>query len=197
MSLEDKFYPEDGTLITKIDNSLVKLAGKIGDAYQHATGKDYTELVKTGYSACVVGFGVAACLGRPASLPFSLLSLLRCYNPRIRSPLEEEISLEAIGLPRKTEKVMRLFYAAFLPLWFYTDYSKSRELASQNNPSHLAFATATMIEDMSLALFTFLEYLSKANVPKPPKKTVWERVMEKLRVTVPVKKPATTYSPEQ
>jgi len=33
MSLEDRFYPEDGTLLTKYDNFMIKAAEGVGDPH--------------------------------------------------------------------------------------------------------------------------------------------------------------------
>ena len=45
MSLENEFYPDDGHLLTRFDNLMIKLVGKIGEAYQHVTGRSYKDLV--------------------------------------------------------------------------------------------------------------------------------------------------------
>jgi len=52
MSLENKFYPADGSILTKFDNMMIKTSEKVGGLYQHLTGRSYKDLVKA-YSKAI------------------------------------------------------------------------------------------------------------------------------------------------
>ncbi|MFC1723917.1 PEP-utilizing enzyme [Nanoarchaeota archaeon] len=91
MSLEDKFYPEDGTMIRAFDNWIIKKAGKVGEYYQHMTGRSYRDTVRGVYGAAAVAFGTAAAAGDPIAGTMVFIGLLNMVNPRIENPLEERL----------------------------------------------------------------------------------------------------------
>lgn len=180
MSLEDKFYPEDGSNLTRFDNFMIKSAGKIGEVYQHATGKSYKEFSNSCYKTSAGGF-VLGTLCFQISAPILLLnSISRIKSPNYESPLEEEIRLEAQYKPRKFNKLCRAAFLALAPLIAYTNYDIFVNVIEKNESFLSYFASGGIIYGISLLPFNFAEYLTKADVPKPPKKTILKRAKEKL-----------------
>jgi len=185
MSLEDKFYPEDGTVLTKFDNFMIKSAGKVGEAYQHLTGKSYKDLVKTSYKAAAAGYGLSTISVNPLAFPFGLYSYVRTLNPRYETPLEEEASLEISGRPKNRGKMFRLETLALIPIAMYFGYTVLKDnLKERNLGTYLGLGIT--IQGIATIPFNFAEYLSKSNVPKPPEKKVWDRVKEKFDFREPV-----------
>ncbi|MBI4144067.1 hypothetical protein HY486_02380 [Candidatus Woesearchaeota archaeon] len=85
----EEWYPKGG-ILTKVDNTLCKVAGYFGDTYQRITGKPTKYLVATAYEASVVGFGVGLIGPTLVSTLFLLQAYLKRRVMQIRSPAEEE-----------------------------------------------------------------------------------------------------------
>tara|TARA_Y100000310_G_scaffold289862_1_gene316570 strand:+ start:1299 stop:1865 length:567 start_codon:yes stop_codon:yes gene_type:complete len=171
MGLEDKFYPEDGTLLTKVDNSIIKAAGKVGDAYQRVTGRGYEDLVKKSYFA-------AGCISLGTLIFPPMISITRQYfrfaeKPHFTTPLEEENFNMIMGLPKNQSRFMRLIVGitgiAATSLGYYFTSTSDNILSY-----YLSF---TMFSSgLALIPATFADYLSISDVPKPPKKSVKDKV---------------------
>lgn len=187
MGLEDKFYPEDGTYLTKFDNVMIKTAGKIGKLYQNITGKSYKDLVKKSYKTSAYGFGASIIGAHASGMILGLFSLQGIYNPQYESPLEEEIKNETIGYPRLMGKLCRISLLAVTPLVLYGTYKLFF------NKERLSFGTwfgmGGLIEGAALIPYNFAEYLTKAQVPEPPKKGWAKKLKEKLAKLRPQKLP--------
>lgn len=106
MSLDDKFYLDDGSSLNRFDNFMIKSAGKIGEAYQQITGESYKDLVDANFQASRMGFGLSVLGLNPAGIFWGYKSHLRVQNPSYKSPLEEEIFYEAIGKQKKSGKIL-------------------------------------------------------------------------------------------
>ncbi|MFZ5955341.1 MAG: hypothetical protein ACOYT4_02850 [Nanoarchaeota archaeon] len=185
MSLEDKFYPDDGSCINKFDNFMIKAAGCVGETYQSVTGDDYKGLVK-------ISFDLASKLSLISIVgnPVSILSyyLIKSYkeNPDFNTPLQEEIKLEAYGKNKKKHKYARCITLAVsggLIILGYSLHSLNSSLYAQEEIYNIFKITnlAIIMEGMSLGIFDFAQYLSKANMPKPPKGSIWDRTKKKLK----------------
>lgn len=176
MALEDKFYPENGSVLTKLDNFMIKSVGKIGEAYQHLTGRSYKDLVKTSYKLSAAGLGLSTfCLSAPSAI-FVLSALKGVYYPQYESPLEEEIREETEGNHKSIGKAIRTGMLAISPIIL----SVGLKCMKKHEPIYTCIGAGIAITSASLVPHVFADYLTKANIPEPPKKTVWERAKEKL-----------------
>ncbi len=179
MSLEDRFYPEDGSNLTRFDNNMIKTSGKIGNAYQQLTGRSYKDLVKNCYKTSTAGFGIGILSLHFSSIVFGFLSLNRLKSPLYNSPLEEELMYEAKGSYKKMGKLLRVGVGMATPHMFCLYPSILMGGMEDSNYLAMVLGAGGIIEGLSIASFSFAEYLTKADVPKPPKKTVWKRTKEK------------------
>jgi len=181
MSLEDKFYPEDGSILTKFDNSMIKSSGKIGEAYQHLTGKSYKGLVKNSYKISAIGFGLSLFGLRLSAILFGGLSLAGAYYPDYKSPLEEEIQEESWGINRKSGKLIRTCMLASAPIIISYGLVLANKDSDENSRLLIYSGLGGIVEGASLVPYNFAEYLTKADIPEPPKKTIWERAGNKIK----------------
>ena len=177
MSLEDKFYPEDGTALTAFDNRMIKLCGKVGEAYQWVTGRPYVDLIK----ACYTSVSVSGVVGMTTN-PFTAVNLLTGYLLKrgicCESPLEEQIRLEACGFGAWERKAGRLLFAALTPVLAY--FCVYNFLGGEDrNVSYSNIASGT--SNMLFAPFVLGVYLEKAHIPKPPEKHVFARAYDKIK----------------
>lgn len=192
MSLEDKFYPEDGSALTRFDNFMIKSAGKVGDAYQHLTGNSYKDLVKTCYKLSTAGFAMGIAGLQVVSFYFGIASYSGLRHPKFESPLEEEIRMVAEGEPRKAWKFVRALYIGLIPVLAVGSFPES--LVEENPVLFACVKVGVVTQTIALTSYSFAEYLSKSHVPKPPKKTVWEKAKMKLKELVaPTPEPAHAY----
>ncbi len=194
MSLDDKFYPDDGKPLTKFDNFMIKSVGKLGELYQNITGRSYKDLVNASYKVSAGGFAASLAFMRVSSLLFGYLSLNRTQCPDYKSPIEEEIESEVHGYPKSFGK----FFRTALLFWVPFTISQSNDMMEKGveKDSFISkyLAIGGAIEGASLVPYNFAEYLSKAQVPKPPKKTWGKRLKEYFKenlsprpIPVPVK----------
>lgn len=178
--------------LDKFDNRMIKFSGKIGEAYQHLTGKSYVELVKTMYRFAGLGYSIGTLFIQPNGAALAIDAFQQSKNPSMESPLEEEIRFEANRENKKSGKVLR---AAMIPLSLvYLSLGSNLVSNSFANKEYIgAMIAAGLIPiGMSLPVSGFADYLSKAQIPKPPEKTVkdklsefFARVLVRLPVAVP------------
>ncbi|MFC1697706.1 hypothetical protein ACFL1H_05210 [Nanoarchaeota archaeon] len=181
MTLEDKFYPEDGSKLTRFDNFMIKSAGKVGEGYQHLTGKSYKDLVKKCYQISTGGFALSLLGARASALFLGLFSYCGLKEPNFNSPLEEEMEQEARGYSKYIKKIFRLSWMAFIPIFGYLGYNCVDKGLDESSNSLLYLGTGTMVETLSLIPFSLAEYMTKAKIPEPPRKTVGKRIKDKMK----------------
>jgi len=185
MSLEDKFYPEDGSLLTSFDNSMIKLCGKVGQCYQELTGKSYKNLVKASYLTAIAGFGLSVTGAHVASLIMLPLCYLGLRKPEYESPLEEEIRYESKGGHRKLGKGVRLLYLVGTAVVLYLNFGFESSSHEESTAFVEYFILTSKLLSLSLIPYAFAEYLTKSDIPKPPKKTVIEKIKEAISSAKP------------
>ena len=95
MSLEDKFYPDDGSYLTRFDNFMIKAAKEVGVLYQLLTGDSYKNLASIIYKASAVGFGLSALCGHLGVIPLGTDAFSSSKQHSYQTPLEEENKFEA------------------------------------------------------------------------------------------------------
>ena len=165
MSLDDKFMPEDGTLITKFDNFMIRQARKIGNLYQEQTGRSYKELTKKCYEQAMYSGILALSCTHPVGLITSILGHHKKERLSFRTPLEEEIDFQSW---QKFQKYTRAS-------WTCLSYLNAERFVSS-----LRYNDQTLLENIntcgwlistaSLGLITLANYLEVSNLPEPPKK---------------------------
>lgn len=181
MGLEDKFYPEGGPL-TKFDNMMIKSFGKVGEFYQNMTGNESEDLVKKLYGFSHSGFVLGYAALRPSSFLITSIAGKLKENPIIQSPLEEENRLEFEGMHKTGLKLARASFFFVTPAIMYMS-GKSLNLAYGNDEFlYYYMGLGGILESISMVAFNTAEYMSKANIPKPPKKTIPEKLKETFRL---------------
>jgi hypothetical protein len=182
VSLEDQFYPEDGSPLTKLDNILIKSIAQVGKAYQQMTGRSYKDLVKSCYKISTWGFGLTVLGGSPVGFLYGALSYENYSHPDCSSPLEEGIQQEAGGQPKWVPKLLRLTQlSVYMPFLFLGgNYLLGMDSTKQDFFSYSG-AAIFYTTGLSFIPYNIAEYTSKADMPDPPEKTVWKRTGEKLK----------------
>jgi hypothetical protein len=189
VSLDDKFYPEDGTLITRADNALIRAAGKIGEAYQQLTGRSYKDLYKFSMEC-------ARHLAVISSIPLNPAGLISAWkfksmhdNPIYESPLEERMRRKAGGEYGWTGASERLGAVVLLPAAaagiIYGSMQQFSSGFEQKEIPAYAFYAGLALASLSWLPATFADYLSKADVPKPPEKHGFGRTWDRMKARLP------------
>lgn len=184
MSLDDKFYSEDENLITKFDNFMIKSIGHLGEMYQNHSGLTHKELVKKMYGNAVIGFGIG--FTNPILALYSLASVGGIRNPRIETPIEEEIRFENRKIEKTRGKVNRAFHL-MMPI-IIIPAAVSLEYFFQVEDNDIIMQTiykTQIIGTLGFIPFSLANYLSKANIPKPPKKTAKKELKKRFGILVP------------
>ena len=117
MSLDDRFNPNDGSFIDRVDSVLLNQGKKIADFWQNKTYRDKAELETILYIVSSGGFIISSILDASvdrnyfASSYMACFSSLKAFHKSFRSRnggISEEISCEAMGLPKKTTKISNM-----------------------------------------------------------------------------------------
>lgn len=192
MGLEEKFYPQDGSYLTKFDNAMIRAMGRVGEAYQQMTGREYTELLAPLYTAA----GLSCIAGTIPFNPFGLLlgnRFIREYaaNPPAHSPLEEEIQCEATGQPKYAGKLSRA--SLLFVNVSYTIAKAVRDPSVLQDQRLLDRAAEITLPFFiyGLLAFALTDYMAKSNIPKPPKESLPRRMINSLQSLVSVPTPTT------
>ena len=174
MSLEDTFYPDDGTLINKFDNTIIRTAGKAGEAYQNLTGRHYKSLVKGSFHSAAAGFAVSFMCLNPMA-PFGIMYALDdAKRPMLESPLEEETRMETTMHSRTYGKRRRAAIIGTSAILIAIGLA-APEIAENLSPQHWDYpnnyrnlvtigALGNLFAGLSLLPYAFGHYLSKSRV---------------------------------
>jgi len=183
MALDDRFFPEDASLITKFDNFMIKQAGKVGQVYQERTGKSYEDLTKIFYKYGVGSSLASTLTGNILGPPIAYIINHASRNKVFETSIEEEIRLESKGFSRKYDKFCRFMFL----LGSLGIFSKGiLEMAgSEGEFSNQLLSLRDLMIGVSLLNYSLAEYLSKSNLPKPPKKEAKEKVKRKFGIMFP------------
>ena len=191
MGLEDKFYPQDDSYLTKFDNTMIRAMGRVGEAYQQATGREFTELLKPFYSIAAAGCVVSTLPFNPAALLMGARIYDYAKNPPSHSPLEEEMHCEASGQPRYSGKLFRASMLFVYASFTLAKYIRDPAVLEQQNTLNRAAEITLPIFIYSLLTFALTDYLAKSNIPKPPKESLPRRLFSALQALVSVPTPVT------
>jgi|FLOH01.1.fsa_nt_gi hypothetical protein len=188
MGLEDQFYPKTKNPIVNLDYLMIWNAGKIGRAYQELTGNPVDNLIKKTYKVAEY-----CC---KASIFFFLMGARYEHlseKPFFITPLEEQIASEIAGYSKHASSYARTLILAVIGIELYmANDNFSRVIKGQF--SEMFMSGSCFLSGAGLSVGAFSDYVTRADIPEPPAKTVWERAKEKLlSVFEPIPQPA--YAP--
>lgn len=182
MALDDKFFPEDGTLLTRFDNFMIRQAKKVGEAYQERTGNSYKDLVKNTYFHSSITVFPVFFAGMYLSPILSAIFYSHSKNPDFSTPLEEESRLESRGASKKLDKGVRAFSIGVSSILLF---GNSLDLYSSNTLYEQTNNLFELFYGVSFGLHAFADYLSKSGLPKPPKKEAREKAKRRFGIMLP------------
>ena len=180
MGLEDKFYPDDGTAINKFDNLVIYGAATFGEAYQNLTGNFCKDLTTSLY-------GTANKISKVSMVPGLILGYIASEvcgsaadDAKFETPLEEELRYEARGMPKHFGRYRRLIppvIGTFLGILGISEIDNGGAI-------YRVIALGTTGAGASLLTLSFAEYLSKTNLPNPPKRSLLQKIRSYMKETL-------------
>lgn len=189
MTLDDKFFPEDGSLLTKFDNFMIKQVGNMGDFYQNLTGNSYKELSSNALNLANKGYFLSLPLGGLyGGFKAIEYSIGQNRSPSFSTPLEEENAYESQNRNKKTGKALRTASLGLFPFLTFVGYNlidSVEEIDSFIDYVLVWKGSGMMVSGISANIDLFSEYLSRSSLPKPPKKTIPQKVKENLESLIP------------
>jgi hypothetical protein len=179
MGLEDKFYPNGGPIIS-LDNAVIWCAGKMGEAYQHLTGRDYTDLETSfrglSYSLGGVALLTGQDLGGPSVL---ILSAMYQKNKKYETPLEEIERHKVEGGSESYSPKHARMLTFSLGLVVFGGHAVGIYPLKEETTSE--FNTGGAFIGGAMALTSLADAMTKADIPKPPSKTVFRKAYEGIK----------------
>ena len=195
MSLDDKFNPNDGSLIDTVDSTIFEFNKKIAEKWQDKTYRNKSDLETVLYFGSAAFFGIYAINEFPLMAIGAATSALKgsVESLRSKSAKHEEMAMEVVGLPRKTAKyayVLSYGFGAFETLVGFGCLSVGA--ISGNSELYMDSLNSFAFGLGFLALVS-ADYMSRSDTgappPKPKKKPILGRIREKVGGLFP--KPAT------
>lgn len=198
MSLEDRFSPNDGSLIDKIDNCFLELNKKIAKKWQDKTYRSKDDLATVLYFCSSVGW-VGNIINNlnitRVTLILPLVSnLLRSSieSSRIKSNLDEQINIELLDIPRKTMKYLNTFMYCAGTHSLVSGIGTAIVSFIYNNDELYKFSINDLTFGLGFLSWASANYISKSDIGEPPKKPkkkpIYERIKEGITNLIP--KPA-------
>ena len=178
MGLEDRFFPDDGSLLTRYDHFMIRSAGNVGKMYQELTGESYKDLVKDSSGVATLGFLSVGCTGNVVSFLFAGFPYENYISPKFMTPLEEEMDQERRGFPKNGKKFARLFISFFGLAMAHLGYSHLTE--AKEFSFYTPIYAGYLLFGLSTLPWNFANYLSLAHLPKAPERTIFERAKDTL-----------------
>ncbi len=170
MSLEDKFNPNDGSIIDRVDSTFVSIGKKVGEYWQEKTGLSSDTLERSLYTA-----SAAILLQYGFSKKELFTSMVGFYNAwdavfnLRKTPLEEEIQNEMTYRPRKYNKYTRFVMFGISIAWVGSGIKQLINFEQNNNPLF-----QQSLEYLTIGVGIFLgvaaDYISKSQLPPPVRK---------------------------
>lgn len=185
MSLEDRFNPNDGSFIDFVDNAMVGLHKKIGDFWQNKTHKSADKLKGNLYGFSGAALSVYGVMSPSYFvLLCALSSTLYAFNGNgmfSKTPLESELKMESVNLPKKTIKYANaLTYFAGLSVIL----AKSTLIIGEAISGNQDLIKESLL-DVNFGLGALsvaaANYIHQTNFDPPPKKSKKKPVLERIR----------------
>ncbi len=187
MSLDDRFNPNDGSMIDTLDSVLFNFNKRIATEWQDKTYRSKADLERILY------FGSAAMLCSYAINTSAFLMTIVAGNAaykgsieiaRPKSAKEDEIQAEAMGLPHKTVKYINVitYGLGVVSTLVGVGYLVAGALYG-NNELYMDFFSHL---SMGLGLLGSLsaDYMARSDIGTPPPKPKKKPFLEKIKETV-------------
>jgi len=196
MSLDDRFNPNDGSFIDRVDNSLRELHKKMGYSWQNRTYKSVKVLKRGFYATTAIALG-AHCVMTPSnSKYFTWITALAggiCATFGVggcpKTSLESEIQSEAMGLHAKSWKYINVgIYGLGL---IHTTESTIQIVAGviSGNNEWVQEGLNNISYGIGVLSWATANYLHLTDFdpppPKPKKKPVLEKIKDDLEELLP------------
>ncbi len=192
MSLDDKFNPNDGSLIDILDNAIFEFNKKIATKWQdkiYRTKADLERVLYFGSAAAFMGCAADTRQFIMAVLAANVALRGAVERTRPKSSKEEEIQSEFIGLPSKTLKYLNvILYGSGI---FGTLVGVGHLIAgavSGNNELYMD-SVSHLTWGLGILGLKSADYIAKSDIgtppPKPKKKPVLERIKDKIGGLLP------------
>jgi hypothetical protein len=186
MSLDDKFNPNEGSFIDKVDGALLKVHKKIGEVWQNKTYKSKNELARNLHGGSSGAYLINATTGNYLS---SLLSLIEGAKfalgfSKHSTGLEQEIESEARGLPKKAGKYFDVTLYGLGVVITIAGASTLVYGAVLREGDVLTSGTSLLSNGLGLMFWKTGDYLEKIDAGEPPKKPKKKPVLERIKEKV-------------
>ena len=181
MSLDDKFYPEDGTVLIAVDNALIKAAGRVGELYQHLTGRNAKKLCRSSFGAAslLTAAGAVYCPFLTACLYYPVS---RYVFSDFKTPLEERLIDESVGLPKLSATTRLVYSGAALFIISSSGYALYEHgVRSISSLMEQKLDLALVLNGVGMIMASFGSYLSRSQLPPPPEKHIFAHRWDKLK----------------
>ncbi|MBI5398892.1 hypothetical protein HZB03_05500 [Candidatus Woesearchaeota archaeon] len=192
MSLDDRFNPNDGSVIDTLDSALFEFNKKIATKWQDKTYRSKADLERVLY------FGSAATLGGYMTNTMSFIMAIPAASMALRGAVEtlrpksakhEEIQTEAIGLPRKTWKYLNVICYGLGVVQTLVGVGHLVAGAVSGNNQLYVNSISHLTLGLGILGWVSADYMAKSDIgtppPKPKKKPVLERIKEKVGGLLP------------
>lgn len=197
MSLDDKFNPNDGSLIDRVDNVMIGFNKRIGNIWQNKTHKSVDSLKKGLYGTSAITLAMHCAMS--SSYIMMLPSLGNATLAVIgggacpKTSLESEIQFEAIGLPAKSGKYMNIILYGLGAISTLATTTQMVVGAISGNQDLMISGLEGISYGLGVLSWATANYLHQTNFDSPPskrkKKTVLEKMKEKVGGFLPEPKP--------
>lgn len=180
MSLDDRFNPNDGSLIDEIDGALLKIHKNIGGVWQNKTYKSKNEFARLLHGGSSGAFAADAAMGDYSAIILSLgVGAKSLGFFKHSTGLEQEIAFEALGLPKKTSKFIDVTFYGLGVLAIISGASSLIYGAVTRDGEALAYGTGLLSNGLGLVFWKTGDYLEKIDAGEPPKKPKKEPVLDR------------------
>lgn len=192
MSLDDKFNPNDGSLIDILDNALFEFNKKIAIKWQDKTYRNKADLERVlyfGSAAALMGY-VANTREFIMAIPAAGVALKGAVEMlRPKSSKEEEIQSEAIGLLPKTAKYVYVISSSLGVIQTLIGVGHLVAGAVSGNNQLYMDSVSHLTWGLGILNWVSADYMAKSDIGTPPskpkKKPVLERIKDKIGGLLP------------
>lgn len=183
MSLDDRFNPNDGSLIDKIDGALLKVHKNIGEVWQNKTYESKNELARILHGCSSGAYAADAAMGNNIVIILSLAegAKFALGFSKHSTGLEQEIKSEALGLPKKAGKFFDVALYGSGVLATIGGVSSLIYGVITRDGEALAYGTGLLTNGLGLVFWKTGDYLEKIDAGEPPKKPKKKPVLERIK----------------
>lgn len=192
MSLDDRFNPNDGSLIDTLDSALFEFNKKIVTVWQNKTYKSKADLERFLY------FGSAIALSENVVNRMNILMAIPAVNAAIRGAFEmtrpknsmlEEMECEANGFPGKTLKYINVLAYSAGAITTLVGVGNLVAIAIYGDNKRYMDSVSLITTGLGVLCLISADYMAKSDIgdptPKPKKKPVLEIIKDKITELLP------------